>query len=158
MIRHSASLADIVLPSVEEGRLVTGETRAEGVVEHFARRGLRTVALKMADSGVLLSDAGRLTHIPAHPVRAVDATGAGDTFDGAFGARLPSGDTPVAAAEYAVVAAALTTTGPGAVDPIPHHRTVEDIRSAGRGLTASHPRGAPAAGGTGCGRTVRVSG
>jgi 2-dehydro-3-deoxygluconokinase len=130
VILHSASLADIVLPSLEEGRLVTGETRAEAVVECFARRGPRTVALKMGDSGVLLSEGGRLTHIPAHPVQAVDATGAGDTFDGAFGARLLAGDTTVAAAEYAVVAAALTTTGLGAVAPIPHHRTVEEARSA----------------------------
>lgn len=130
MVLHSASLADIVLPSLEEGQLITGETRPEAVVECFARRGPRVVALKMGGDGVLLSDEGVLTHVPAHTVRPVDATGAGDTFDGAFGARLLAGDTPVAAAEYAVVAAALTTTGLGAVDPIPHLRTVEQIRSA----------------------------
>ncbi|GAA5207773.1 sugar kinase [Streptomyces thinghirensis] len=130
VILHSASLADIVLPSLEEGQLVTGETDAEAVVERFARLGPQVVALKMGDSGVLLSNAGHLTHVPAHTVRPVDATGAGDTFDGAFGARLLAGDTPLAAAEYAVVAAALTTTGLGAVDPIPHRRTVEEIRSA----------------------------
>ncbi|MER7717633.1 sugar kinase [Streptomyces flaveolus] len=129
-ILHSVSLADIVLPSLEEGRLVTGEDRPEAVVEAFARRGPDVVALKMGDKGVLLSERGLLTHIPAHRVGAVDATGAGDTFDGAFAARLLAGDSVPEAARYAVVAAALTTTGHGAVGPIPTREAVERARSA----------------------------
>ncbi|MFD4701223.1 SDR family NAD(P)-dependent oxidoreductase [Streptomyces niveus] len=57
-----------------------------------------------------------------------DATGAGDTFDGAFAARLLDGDSPLEAARYAVIAAALTTTGHGAVGPIP---TADAVRQAG---------------------------
>ena len=49
----------------------------------------------------------------------MDATAAGDTFDGAFLARLCAGDDPFAAARYANVAAALSTAGYGAVAPIP---------------------------------------
>ncbi|WP_051831510.1 sugar kinase [Streptomyces violens] len=127
---HSASLADIVLPNLEEGRLLTGEESPEAVAECFARRGPAVVALKMGAEGVLLSERGRLTRIPAHRVRAVDATGAGDTFDGAFAARLLAGDTAGDAARYAVVAAALTTTGHGAVAPIPDRKAVEEARSA----------------------------
>ena len=59
------------------------------------------------------------TRIVPHKVEAVDATGAGDTFDGAFLTRLLAGDDPETAARYANVAAALSTTGYGAVTPMP---------------------------------------
>jgi len=63
--------------------------------------------------------------VPAHPVSAVDATGAGDCFGGAFVARLCAGDDPFSAARYANVAAALSTLGFGAVAPIPTRAAVE---------------------------------
>jgi 2-dehydro-3-deoxygluconokinase len=72
-----------------------------------------------------VSDGVRREHIPAFSVRAVDATGAGDCFDGAFATRLLAGDDPFAAARYANVAAALATTGYGAVAPLPHAADVE---------------------------------
>ena len=63
--------------------------------------------------------------VPAHIVEAVDATGAGDTFGGAFLAEwLRSGD-PFGAASYANAAAALSTQGYGAVAPIPRRDAVE---------------------------------
>ena len=55
----------------------------------------------------------------------MDATGAGDTFAGAFLARHVAGDDPVAAGRYANAAAALSTTGYGAVAPIPRRDAVE---------------------------------
>jgi len=60
-------------------------------------------------------------------VEAVDATGAGDCFGGAFVARIVAGDDPFAAARYANAAAALSTTGYGAVAPIPHREVVERL-------------------------------
>jgi 2-dehydro-3-deoxygluconokinase len=55
----------------------------------------------------------------------VDATGAGDCFDGSFLARLAAGDDPIAAARWASAAAALTTTGYGAVAPLPTRDAVQ---------------------------------
>ena len=55
--------------------------------------------------------------IPGHEVKAVDATGAGDCFCGATLARLAAGDSIWDAARYANAAAALATTGFGAVEP-----------------------------------------
>lgn len=65
--------------------------------------------------GGLVADGDEVTHVPAYQVTAVDASGAGDAFNGAFAARLVEGAKPVEAAEYAVAAAALTTAGHGAV-------------------------------------------
>ena len=66
-----------------------------------------------------MSDGARRERVAAHTVRSVDATGAGDCFDGAFAARLMAGDDPFTAARYANIAAALATTGYGAVAPLP---------------------------------------
>ncbi len=57
-------------------------------------------------------------------VEAVDASGAGDTFDGAFLTETLRGADPIAAARYANAAAALSTTGYGAVTPIPDRAAV----------------------------------
>ncbi|MFE3587910.1 sugar kinase [Streptomyces niveus] len=128
IVMASAELADIVLPNLDEGRLLTGVHEPADVLAEFAARGPAIVALKMGADGVLLGAEGRTTHVPAHRVDPTDATGAGDTFDGAFAARLLDGDSPLEAARYAVIAAALTTTGHGAVGPIP---TADAVRQAG---------------------------
>ena len=78
----------------------------------------------MSSEGALLARPGSKVREPPHKVQAVDATGAGDTFDGAFLTRLLAGDDPEAAARYANVAAALSTTGYGAVTPIPRKDAV----------------------------------
>ena len=57
-------------------------------------------------------------------MKAIDATGAGDTFDGAFLSEWLRRDDPFAAAEYANAAAALSTTNYGAVDSIPNRDEV----------------------------------
>ena len=77
------------------------------------------VVLKLGAQGCLVSDGARRERVAAHAVRSVDATGAGDCFDGAFAARLLAGDDAFAAARYANIAAALATTGYGAVAPLP---------------------------------------
>ena len=62
--------------------------------------------------------------VPSIAVGAVDATGAGDCFDGAFLAEwLVTGD-PFAAGRYACAAAALSTTGYGAVAALPRRSEV----------------------------------
>ena len=75
--------------------------------------------LKLGPEGCLVSDGTRRERVPARAVNCVDATGAGDCFDGAFATRLLAGDDPFTAARYANTAAGLATTGYGAVAPLP---------------------------------------
>lgn len=110
---------DIALPSLDDSRQLTGLDAPEAIADYYLGLGAPLVALKMGDEGSLIATAAGKTRIPPFKVEAVDATGAGDTFDGAFLARLLAGDTPDAAVRYANVAAALSTTGYGAVTPIP---------------------------------------
>ena len=112
-------LTDYFLPSLDDVRLVCGEDDPAAILDWCQRQGARTVVLKMGKEGSWVSNGEARTRIMAYPVEAVDATGAGDCFDGSLLARLAAGDDVVTAARWASAAAALTTTGYGAVAPLP---------------------------------------
>jgi 2-dehydro-3-deoxygluconokinase len=85
------------------------------------------VFLKLGPEGVVVSDGARRERIPGFKVAAVDATGAGDCFCGSALARLADGDSIWDAARYANAAAALATTGFGAVAPLPRPEAVRSL-------------------------------
>lgn len=122
----------IALPSVDDSRALTGLDDADAIADAYLRRGPRVVALKLGAEGALIATPERRERLAPNKVVAVDATGAGDTFDGAFLARLAAGDDPFAAARYANAAAALTTTGYGAVAPIPRAAAVRALLDGGQ--------------------------
>jgi 2-dehydro-3-deoxygluconokinase len=115
---------DIALPSYDDITAITGLTDPEAIVDHCLTLGARVVALKLGAEGALVASAAERHHIAAFPCDPVDATGAGDTFGGAFVARLVAGDGLLEAGRYAAAAAALSTQGWGAVEPIPHANAV----------------------------------
>jgi 2-dehydro-3-deoxygluconokinase len=110
---------DILLPSLDDSQQLTGLQDPDAIVDYYLKLGAPVVALKMSADGCLVATVKERFRVPGYRVDAVDATGAGDTFDGAFLARLLAGDDLGAAARYANVAAALSTKGYGAVTPIP---------------------------------------
>jgi 2-dehydro-3-deoxygluconokinase len=119
LIHDLIGRSDICLPSLDDLQVLTGLSDADAIADHCLRLGARTVALKLGAAGALLADAQERHRIAPHPCRCVDATGAGDTFGGAFVARRLAGDSLLDAGCYAAVAAALSTEGFGAVAPIP---------------------------------------
>lgn len=119
-VMHAAiAQADYVFPGMEDALVLTGLSDPDAILDFYLALGCPVVALKMGESGAYLADGEHRVRIAPHVVRAVDATGAGDTFCGAFLARTLAGDPPEQAARYANVAAALKCTGYGAVAPIP---------------------------------------
>lgn len=124
VIRASLALADWALPSLDDARLLFEREDPAAIVDACHAAGVPLVVLRCGAAGCVVSDGRRCEHIPGHRVNAIDATGAGDCFDGAFAVRLVAGDDPVAAARYANAAAALATTGYGAVAPLPRHAEV----------------------------------
>ena len=113
-------LSHLCLPSYDDVVAITGLTEPEAIVDHCLGLGAEVVALKLGEQGALVASASERHRIPPHPCRPVDATGAGDTFGGAFAARWIAGDSLLQAGRYAAAAAALSTEGYGAVEPIPH--------------------------------------
>lgn len=119
VIHAAIAQADIALPGLDDAAALTGLADPDAIADFYLRLGPSVVALKLGVDGMLLATPDRRLRIAAHPCRAVDATGAGDTFCGSFLARLILGDASDAAARYACVAAALKCEGYGAVTPIP---------------------------------------
>lgn len=123
---RASALADILLPSLEDARALSGLEQPEAILDFYRAMGVPLVVLKCGAAGVLLATAdGRRWRVPGHSVPSVDATGAGDCFDGAFLTEIARGVSPQEAAAYANTAAALTTIGYGAVGPIPRRAAVE---------------------------------
>jgi 2-dehydro-3-deoxygluconokinase len=118
------AMADIALPGLDDARQLTGLQEPDAIADFYLSRGCRIVAMTLGKEGALVATPGERRRVPSIVVEAVDATGAGDCFDGAFLAEwLRSGD-PFAAARYACAAAALSTTGYGAVAPLPRRADV----------------------------------
>ena len=130
VITATIPLADYFLPSLDDVKALSGFEQPEAIIDWSHRLGAKYVALKLGPDGVLASDGTRRQHIAAHAVDCVDATGAGDCFAGSFLARLSRGDDFWQAARYANAAAALTTTGYGAVAPLPHPDAVRVLLDA----------------------------
>jgi 2-dehydro-3-deoxygluconokinase len=124
VISETVGKCDWFVPSLEEARLLSGETEPARIIDWAHGLGAPVVVLKIGADGCWVSTRTIRQHIPGNRVDACDATGAGDCFDGAFAARSVAGDTPVEAARYANAAAALATTGFGAVAPLPSHDQV----------------------------------
>ena len=126
-INAAVALSDIALPGLDDARQLTGLDRPEEICAFYLGLGCRVVALTLGKNGTMVATPERQEVIAARPVEAVDATGAGDTFDGAFLAEwLVHGD-PFRAAAYANAAAALSTLGHGAVAPMPRRARVEEF-------------------------------
>jgi 2-dehydro-3-deoxygluconokinase len=118
---------DIALPSYDDAAALTGERDADAIIDFYLGLGARIVALKLGAAGARVATERERRTIPALPVTAVDATGAGDAFAGAFLASwLESGD-PFGAGGRACAVAALTVAGYGAVDPIPRRDAVDAL-------------------------------
>ncbi|GGG39260.1 sugar kinase [Chelatococcus composti] len=131
VINATAQLADIVLPGLDDARQLTGLDRPEDICDFYLKGGARVVALTLGKDGTMVAVPGERRLIPGRPVKAVDATGAGDTFDGGFLVEwLRSGD-PFAAAAYGNAAAALSTLGHGAVAPMPRAADVATFMAQG---------------------------
>ena len=127
VILASFALCDWCLPSQDDATLLFPGASPDAVVDACHRAGAGGVVLKRGAAGCVVSDGRRTETIAACHVMPVDATGAGDCFDGAFATRLLAGDDPFAAARFANAAAALATTGFGAVAPLPVPQDVERL-------------------------------
>lgn len=110
---------DIVFASDDEARILFGDETPEAIADRFLGLGARIVVAKQGAAGALLATAEARIAIPPAPSSPVDASGAGDSFAGAFLAwYVETGDAELAATKGAEVAAA-TVSGLGAVEPIP---------------------------------------
>ena len=125
IIQAACAMTDIVLPGLDDAMQLTGLGEPDAIVDVYLGLGARVVALTLGAGGSLVATPEQRWRFTPIKVDAIDATGAGDCFDGAFLAEyLRTGDA-FAAGAYANVAAALSTQGYGAIAPVPRRADVE---------------------------------
>jgi sugar/nucleoside kinase (ribokinase family) len=76
-------------------------------------------------AGAMILDGDVLHHEPAFHVDAVDTTGAGDVFRGAFMHGLLRRESPAGLLRFANAAAAVSCTRAGAMDAVP---SLDDVQ------------------------------
>ena len=122
---------DLFLPNKEEGEILTGLKDPEAIARDLTEIYEKSlVILKLDADGALVWLDGAPHHIPAATNNLVDATGAGDSFAGAFLARHLCGASPLEAATFATCISAWVIEHPGA-RPTLDARASRLIASAG---------------------------
>jgi dehydrogluconokinase len=98
-INGLASKADWVLPGLEEGELLTGESSPEGIARFYRERGARLVVVKLGSAGAYYdSDTQGMGRVDGFPVKEViDTVGAGDGFAAGVVSALLEGKDVIAA-------------------------------------------------------------
>ncbi|HSJ37025.1 MAG TPA: sugar kinase [Planococcus sp. (in: firmicutes)] len=76
-----AASADVILPGLDEGQLMTGETEVEAVAQALAGESDKIIVIKLGDKGAYLHAKYQKSYVEGYPVdRIVDPVGAGDGF------------------------------------------------------------------------------
>lgn len=112
-------LVDIVFPSIEDSEALFGTSDVTEICDRFLSSGVDMVVLTLAEKGAVVATPDSRDVIDAFPARLRDATGAGDTFDGAFLAEYCRSGDALSAARFACAAASVSVETVGAVASIP---------------------------------------
>ncbi len=131
----AAGLSSLTKTSIEDAEALTGLTDPAVIADHFLKLGAGAIIVTLGAKGAYVATRQRSAQIEGFKVAAVDATGAGDAFTGALLSELSRGEDLLAAARFANAAAALSTLGYGAVDPLPRRAAVDAFLAAHEGET-----------------------
>ncbi len=119
VIESATALADILLPSQDDGAHLWGEVEPERQLLRWRALGAAEIALTLGREGALVAwpDGETRLAAPDPPGRVVDTSGAGDSFNGAYLAARLRGAAPAEAAARGLALAAEVVTSPGAIPP-----------------------------------------
>lgn len=101
------------------GDALTAPKSLAALAEALHSRGAKHTAVTLGEKGCVYREGNRTLHLPAYPARAVDTTGAGDIFHGAFAFGILEGRDFPEALRLSAAAAGLSVQKPGGRDSIP---------------------------------------
>jgi len=109
-------------PNESEAELIFGTDDYESLVSKYPKQLIITLGSK----GSIFKDKNAIHKIDTIPVKVVDTTGAGDTFNGALAVSLLNNETLLDAVKFATLAATIKTTKLGAQEGMP---TMEGVKN-----------------------------
>jgi ribokinase len=140
--RDLLSHAEIITPNRGEALALAGlgppgnklsEPSLVACSRRLLEMGPRALVITLGAHGCLVAGEGMTTAIAAPKVEAVDTVGAGDAFNGALAVALGEHCSLLHAADWAMVAAALAVTRPGAQSALPRREEIDAFYEGGRG-------------------------
>lgn len=117
-IREELPLIDYLLPNEEEARFYTGRTDPDEMAEVFLEAGVGNVIIKLGAAGCLFRSREERWRLKGYPIRAVDATGAGDNFLAGFAWARNRGYGHPEALRFANACGAICATKTGALSAL----------------------------------------
>ena len=126
LVQEVLENTSVFLPGTEELLMLTGEKDVEAAVKKcFENERLEILALKKGSRGCKVYSRNETVEMGVYPVDAVDATGAGDNFDGAFICGLLEGRTLRETLKMASAAGALNTAAFGPMEGKTSRKAIE---------------------------------
>lgn len=126
------SQIDIITPNETEAAAVTGDSEPEAAARTLLNKGVGIALITLGKDGSLLADGDDIERIPTYTVKAVDATAAGDAFNGALSAQLATGASLEEALPWGAAAGALAVTVLGAQPSLPERAAVQELMERGK--------------------------
>lgn len=122
---------DVLIPNQYEalqllGKDPTAAAEPEDLAKELMKLGVGAVVITLGSKGALVCEKDKTTLIPAKKVKAIDTTGAGDSFAAALTCALTDGKELCEAAEFATKVSAITVTRFGAQTSLP---TIDEIEA-----------------------------
>ncbi len=115
--------ANFITPNEVEIMSLTDGAGTEKLLE----MGAENIIEKRGSKGVNYIGKNERFEMPAFEVNAIDTTGAGDTFNGAFAAALSEGKTIKESVLFASAAAAISVTRKGAAASFPKREEIDEF-------------------------------
>lgn len=131
ILRRLVALADHVVFSERGLRDFTGIGDPQDALRNVAGRIDATLGVTVGAAGSLWWRKGAILRVPAPAVEAVDTTGCGDVFHGAYALALAEGADPMQAVRFATAAAALKAANGEGWDGMPTRAAVEALLARG---------------------------
>lgn len=115
-ITEGARAATLAMPSLDDETTHFGDASLDDTIARYRGLGVGEVVVKDGAKGATLVFGGKRVHVPSAEVKTVvDTTSAGDSFNGAFLARLAAGASPQESARFASAVAAAVIQHHGAL-------------------------------------------
>ncbi|PYE90009.1 sugar kinase [Phyllobacterium leguminum] len=118
VIGEAMRLADIALPTFPDEKDLFGDASPEATARRIAAFGVKEIVVKDGTDPALLLTPEQEEWVPAITANAIDTTGAGDSFNGAYLAARLQGLAPADAAKRAHTVAARVVEFYGALAPM----------------------------------------
>lgn len=122
VLSNAFHVADIALPTFPDENALFGDATPDDTANRIAGYGVREIVVKDGTEPALVVVDGRRINVPAVVAKAVDTTGAGDSFNGGYIASRLAGIDPETAATNAHKVAARVVEFHGALAPMSEAR------------------------------------